>query len=163
MLKRLKATPLSAFEFLAAHVASRLWLIVGITASIFAGAQYFIGFSMFGSYLDLLLVLVLGAASLISLGMLVACRTASEELAGGLLNFLSWPMMFLSGVWFSLEGAPDFLQKLALILPLTHVIDGARAIMIDGANLLDISGHLIALIVMTGVFIAIGSYSFRWE
>ena len=43
------------------------------------------------------MVLVLGAVSLISLGLLVAARTSIEELPGGLLNLLSWPMMVMSG------------------------------------------------------------------
>jgi ABC-type multidrug transport system permease subunit len=163
MLKRLKATPLSAFEFLAAQIASRLWLIMTTTIAVFLGTDYFIDFSMFGSYLDLFIVFTVGAVSLISLGMIVASRTASEEFAGGLLNLISWPMMFLSGVWFSLEGLHPALQKLALLLPLTHLIAGARAIMIDGAGLSAIAGHLLILIIMSGIFMIIGAYSFRWE
>ena len=72
-------------------------------------------------------------------------------------------MLFLSGVWFSLEGLHPYIQKFALILPLTHVTEAARAIMIDGAGLVEISGHLLALVMMTAVFLALGSYSFRWE
>jgi hypothetical protein len=34
--------------------------------------------------------------------------------------------MGLSGIWFSLEGVLTALQKLALLLPLPHVIDAAR-------------------------------------
>ena len=163
MLKRLKATPVTPFEFLAAQVASRLWLIMAVTVTVFIGTDLFIDFRMLGSYLDLFIVFALGAVSLISLGMVVAARTASEELAGGLLNLLSWPMMFLSGVWFSLEGVHPLLQKLALIFPLTHLTEAARAIMIDGAGLLDIAPHLLALAAMSGLFLAIGSYLFRWE
>lgn len=163
LLRRLKATPLTAFEFLAAQVASRLWLIMTVTTLVYLGTDWFIDFAMFGSYLNLFIVFTLGAISLISLGMIVAARTASEELAGGLLNLISWPMMFLSGVWFSLEGLHPLLQKLALVFPLTHLIESARAIMIDGAGLADISGHLLTLAIMTLIFIAIGSYSFRWE
>ncbi len=163
MLKRLKATPLTAFEFLAAQIASRLWLIMTATTAVFLGTDYFIDFGMFGSYLDLFIVFTVGAVSLISLGMIVAARTASEEFAGGLLNLISWPMMFLSGVWFSLEGLHPVLQKLALLLPLTHLISAARAIMIDGAGLLEIAGHLLVLVIMSGIFMIIGAYSFRWE
>lgn len=163
VLRRLKATPLTPLEFLSAQVLSRLWLIVGIISLVFAGTNYFIGFSMFGSYLNLFIVLVLGAACLISLGLLIAARTASEELAGGLLNVASWPMMMLSGAWFSLEGSPGWVQKLAQIFPLTHVIDAARAIMIDGAGLAGIAGHLLILATMTAVFLALGALLFRWE
>ncbi len=163
VLKRLKATPLSAFEFLTAQIISRLWLIMIVTTIVYLGTDMFIDFTMFGSYLNLFMVFTLGAISMISLGLLIAARLASEELAGGLLNLISWPMMFLSGVWFSLEGAHPLVQKLALIFPLTHIIDAARAVMIDGATLLEIAPQLIVLMVMSAVFILIGSVLFRWE
>lgn len=163
VLKRLKATPVTAFEFIAAQVVSRLWLLLAVTVLVFAGTDLVLDFRMYGSYLDLLVVFVLGAVCLISLGLLIAARLTSEELAGGLLNAISWPMMFLSGVWFSLEGVNPWLQKLSQLMPLTHVIEAARAIMIDGASLLDTAPHLIVLAVMSVVFLTIGSYSFRWE
>jgi len=163
MLKRLKATPLTPLEFLSAQVVSRWWLTLATTVLVFVGADFFIGFPMHGSYLNLLLVFAIGALSLISLGMVVSARTTSEELAGGLLNFISWPMTFLSGVWFSLEGVHPFLQQCAQIAPLTHIIDAARAIMIDGAGLADISGHLLVLTAMTVSLMALGAWLFRWE
>jgi len=118
---------------------------------------------MYGSYLNLFLVFALGAVCMISLGLMIAARTASEELAGGLLNLISWPMMGLSGVWFSLEGLDPALQKLALIFPLTHVTTAARAVMLDGAGLAAITPDLIVLAAMSAVLLTIGSYFFRWE
>jgi len=163
MLKRIKATPVTAFEFIAAQVVSRMWLLLSVSILVFILTDLALDFRMYGSYLDLLIVFILGSICLISLGLLIAARLASEELAGGLLNAISWPMMFLSGVWFSLEGVNPWLVKLAQFLPLTHVIDGARAIMIDGAGLMDILPNLIALVAMSVIFLAIGAYTFRWE
>jgi ABC-type multidrug transport system permease subunit len=144
-------------------VVSRLWLIVAITILIYAGTNLFIGFRMLGSYLTLLLVLFAGALSMVSLSLIVAARLSSEEAANGLLNLLSLPMLFLSGVWFSLEGSSILAQKLASVLPLTHLVEAARAVMIDGAGLFDIAGNLIALAVMTVIYLLIAAYSFRWE
>ncbi len=163
MLKRLKATPLTPLEFLLAQVVSRLWLILATTALVFAGTDAVIGFPMHGSYLDLGIVFLMGAVNLISLGLIVAARATSEEVAAGILNLLSWPMTFLSGVWFSLEGVHPVLQQCAQLAPLTHIIDAARAIMIDGAGLAAISGHLLALTVMSIGFMAVGAWLFRWE
>jgi ABC-type multidrug transport system permease subunit len=163
VLKRLKATPLTAFEFLSAQVVSRLWLIVAITILIYAGTDLFIGFRMLGSYLTLLLVLLVGALSMVSLSLIVAARLSSEEAANGLLNLLSLPMLFLSGVWFSLEGSSILAQKLAFVLPLTHLVEAARAVMVDGAGLIDIAGNLVALAIMTVCYLLIAAYSFRWE
>ncbi len=163
VLKRLKATPLAAIEFLSAQVASRLWLVMAITLSVFFGTHYFLDFTMHGNYLTLIFVLTIGAIALITLGLLVASRTASEELAGGLLNLFTWPMMIMSGVWFSLEGAHPFVKTAAQILPLTHIVDAARAIMIDGATLFDVSGNVAFLIVFTVACAFIGAKTFRWD
>jgi ABC-type multidrug transport system permease subunit len=163
MLKRLKATPITAFEYLSAQIASRMILIMVVTAFVFYGTHFFVDFVMNGSHLSLFLVFALGALSMISLGLIIAARITSEETAGGLLNLFSWPMMFFSGVWFSLEGAAPVMQNIAEIFPLTHVTAAARAIMIDGAGLLDISYHLIILTVQSAVFLFFGAWFFKWD
>ena len=163
MLKRLKATPLTAFEFLTAQVVSRLWLIMAISMVVYFGTDLFLGFTMNGSYLNLFVVFALGSMCMISLGLLSASRMASEEMAGGLLNLLTWPMMFLSGVWFSLEGSPDILRQFSQLLPLTHVVDATRAIMIDGVGLLEVADNMLVLLLMTLIFLMLSSRFFRWE
>ena len=162
-LKRLKATPLGAFQFLFAQLVSRLLLIMVITAIVYAGCNLFIGFNMQGSYWTLLFVTALGAMSMISVGLLIAAHTASEELAGGMLNIVTWPMMLLSGAWFSLEGAQVWVQKVALVFPLTHLISATRAIMNEGATLSQVMPHVWVLALTSAIFIAIGAYVFKWE
>jgi ABC-2 type transport system permease protein len=162
-LKRLKATPLKPFQFLLAQMVSRLLLIQTITVLVYAGCNYFIHFQMRGSYATLFLISLAGSVCLISLGLLVAARLSSEELAGGILNLLTWPMMLLSGVWFSLEGANPVVRKIAQFLPLTHLVDGARAIMTEGGGFAQVLPQLTILLVMSVVFLAIGSMIFRWE
>lgn len=162
VLKRLGATPLKPFEYLSAQLASRMFLLMFTTAVIFGGSMLMFGFQVRGSWLALVLLFFWGAASLIALGIMAAARTESEELVGGVLNMTTWPMMFVSEVWFSLEGSPAWIQQVAQIFPLTHLITGARKVMNDGASLADVSHHLLILIVMTLVFLSISSSLFRW-
>jgi len=161
-LKRLMATPLGALQFLFAQLVSRLLLIILITSIVYFGCNLFIGFNMQGSYWTLMLVVTLGAISMISIGLLIASRTASEELAGGLLNLVTWPMMLLSGAWFSLEGAQVWVQKLSLFFPLTHLISAVRAIMNEGATLSQVMPQVTVLSVMSVAFLVIGAYVFKW-
>lgn len=162
-LKRLKATPLGAFQFLFAQLISRLLLVVVITTIVYVGCDFFIDFNMQGSYGTLLLVTTLGAMSLISIGLLVAAHTASEELAGGMLNIVTWPMMLLSGAWFSLEGAQPWVQHIAEIFPLTHMIAATRSIMNEGATLAQVMPDVWVLSLTSAVFLAIGAFVFKWE
>ena len=161
-LKRLNATPLRAIEFITAQLVSRLVLILLITVVVFVGTNSFLHYRMEGSYLDLFLVTLVGQISMIALGLLVAARVTSEELAGGLLNLVSWPMMMLSGVFFSLEGSPKILQWVSQAFPLTHMLSAARAVMLDGATLTMIAPDLLLLCAMSVVFLGLGAIGFRW-
>jgi len=163
VLKRLKATPLGALEFLTAQVVSRMSLIALVTTVVYVGCDLLIDFTMHGSYITLAFTFALGAVCLISLGLLTAARFASEEFAGGVLNVLTWPMMLLSGVWFSLEGAHPLVQKIAQVFPLTHLINAARAIMLDGAGFAEVFPQLLALGMMSAVFLILAAALFRWE
>jgi len=162
-LKRLKATPLRAWEFIIGQVISRLVVIVGSSIVVFAGTFFIVRFPMNGSYLLLLAVFSAGSFCMISLGLIFASRFKNEELVSGLLNFLTWPMMFLSGVWFSLDGIHPWLKTFSRLLPLTHLIDASRAIMIDGADFNTLKGTFLLLILLSIAFIMIGSALFKWE
>lgn len=162
-LKRLHATPLSAFEFLTAQVLSRLSLTVLVTTILYIGIASIIGFHTAGSMLLLIGLMLLGSLSMIALGLTIAARFSSEELVGGLLNLLTWPMMLLSGIWFSLEGSPQWVRWIAQIFPLTHLLDAARAVMLDGAGVAAIGTHLAYLAVTAVAFLAFGAWSFRWR
>lgn len=163
VLKRLKATPLSAFEFVSAQLFSRLFIVMFTSTIVYSGCNLLFEFFMLGSYVDLFIIGMLGAFCLISLGLLVASRSKSDELIGGLLNVTSWPMMMLSGVWFSLEGSPPILQTFADFLPLTHIVAGAREVIIEGATLNDISYHITCLLLMSALFLSLGAYFFSWN
>jgi len=162
-LKRLHATPITAFEFLAAQVLSRLGLILVVTVILFVGTAYLINVRPVGSPALLLLIAALGSLSLIALGLTIAARFSSDELVGGLLNTLTWPMMLLSGVWFSLEGSPEWVRAIAKLFPLTHMLDAARAVMLDGAGVAQVAPQLAYLAITTLVFLAFGAWSFRWR
>jgi ABC-2 type transport system permease protein len=163
VLKRLKATPVTAFQFLAAQLFSRLILIMLTSFIVFFGSIFLVGFKMQGSYVALFTYLAVGAGCMISLGLIFASRIASEELAEGLLNLLTWPMMFLSGIWFSLEGASPAIVQLSKIFPITYIVSGARQIMLEGATLSSLTAQMGILAGMGLLFLAVGSLLFKWN
>lgn len=163
VLKRLKATPVSAMNFVSAQAASRLVIVLVTSAFVFAGTNVFLNFMMKGSYLNLLLLTALAIVSMISVGLVFASRLKSEELASGLMNLVTFPMLILSGVFFSLEGSPRILQQVSRALPLTHFISGARAIMLEGAGFVDIMPHVAFLAVLTVALLTLSAFLFRWE
>ncbi|MGL4369850.1 MAG: ABC transporter permease, partial [Spirochaetota bacterium] len=162
-LKRMSVTPIHPWEFLTAQILSRMFVIIVTTFAVFSGCTLIYNFECKGSYLLLGAVYSLGAFCMISLGLIIACRSSSEEFANGVLNLLTWPMMFFSEVWFSLEGAHPWARKAAEIFPLTHTVSAARKIMNDGASAADISIQIIILSVMSAVFLCVGSILFTWQ
>lgn len=162
-LKRLKATPLTAFEYLTAQALSRVLLLIFSLVVVWLGVELIFSVQVAGSYLDLLIVFTLGAMSLTALGLLLAARGTSEELTSGLVNFITWPMMFLSEVWFSLEGAPQWVKTFSELLPLTHLLRAVRKVMNDGATLGEISFECAVLLGVTLVCLVLGAVLFSWN
>jgi ABC-2 type transport system permease protein len=163
VLKRLQAAPVSPFNFLAAQVLSRLVIMLAVSVIIYVVSDFFIDFLMLGSYWTLLLIAMVGNLCILSLGLIIASRLSNEELANGLLNFFTFPMLLLSEVWFSLDGAPQWMSQAAQFLPLTHMVQAAREVMVEGATLADVSSHLVIMCVMTVVFLGISAKLFTWR
>lgn len=163
VLKRLKATPVSALQFLGAQGLSRFLIVLATSIVVYVGTDFFLHFRMQGSYFDLLFLTCLGILSMVALGLAFASRLRNEELANGLLNLILFPMMLFSGVFFSLEGTPVPLQIAAQVFPLTHFIQAARAITLDGAGLVQVGGDVLFLGVFTAGCLAIAAWLFKWE
>ena len=163
VLRRLQATPLSAFEFLTAQVISRLAVVLTATFVVYAGANLALDFVMRGSWAALILVYATGALCLISMGLIIAARLRTEELADGVLNVLSWPMLLLSGVWFSMEGTNPAAQFISRLLPLTHLVDAAREVMVEGAGVVQVLPEIALLGGMGLVLLLVAAWLFRWD
>ncbi|GMG86817.1 ABC transporter permease [Biformimicrobium ophioploci] len=163
VLKRLQATPVKPAEFLLAQALSRLCILLIVSTIVFIVCKLMVNFLMLGSYSTLYIIAICGNLALIALALIIAARTASEEAANGILNFFSFPMLLLSGVWFSLDQAPEWLQGVAAVFPLTHMVSAARSVMLEGATLADVAPQLGILLAMTIVFLIIAATLFRWR
>ncbi len=162
VLKRLKATPVTALEYLTAQMLSRVFLLLFTVAIVWAGCDMVFSFHTRGAVLDAAVVFAMGSIALTSMGLLVAARGTSEEVANGVINFISWPMMFLSEVWFSMEGAPHWIQNVAGFLPLTRMLAALRSILNDGATLAQVGPDLVFLGAVSLVCLLVAAWLFSW-
>ena len=163
VLKRLKATPISSFGFVSAQMVSRFIIVFITSIIVFVGTDVFINFMILGSYLNLLLLTGIAVLCMNSLGLLFASRLKSEELLSGIMDVVEFFVIMLSGVFFSLEGKPLLMRQISRFIPLTHYIEGARKIMLEGSNLLAIMPNLLSLSAITLVFLILAGILFRWE
>lgn len=162
-LKRLKATPLTALEYLTAQTLSRIFLLMFTLTVVWAGSDLIFNFHVQGSILLVFLLFFLGGLALCSIGLILAARGTSEEFTSGVLNFISWPMMFLSEVWFSLEGSSAWLKTISQLFPLTHMLKGIRAVMNEGATFADVQLECLFLIIFTAIALSISAKMFSWN
>src|ERR687896_365928 len=161
-LRRLFATPTSPAYFLSAQVLSRL--IIGIVqVAILFGVGIWFGLQMFGDYVTLLVIVLIGSAIFLAVGFAIAGWAKTEDQAAPVANIVSLPMMFLSGVFFPREAMPDFLAGITAFMPLTYVNDALRAVVNEGANLLALGPELLGMAVWVVITFVLAVLMFRWE
>jgi ABC-type multidrug transport system permease subunit len=163
VLKRFKATPLRATEFVGAQIISRFFIVVVMAVVVFLATHLVLKFRMEGSWILLFSVMCLAVLSHIAMGLLMSSRLKSEEVAGGVMNFITFPMMIFSGIFFSLEGAPRFLQVFSKVFPITHFLDASRLVMLEGAGFVQILPQLAVLAGSTVLFFILAAVFFKWE
>jgi ABC-2 type transport system permease protein len=161
-LRRLFATPTSPSYFLSAQVLSRLIIGLVQVAILFAVGIWF-GLQMFGDYMTLFIVVIIGSAIFLALGFGIAGWAKNEDQAAPVANLVSLPMMFLSGVFFPRDAMPEFLAAITAFLPLTYVNEALRAIVNEGANMMALGPQLLGMAVWVVISFVIAVRLFRWE
>ena len=73
------------------------------------------------------LVLIL-SLSLSGLGILVASQMRSQQGFQFVVQLMIFPLIFLSGVFFPIDGVPAWLQVVAKVNPLTYGVDAIRQV-----------------------------------
>ena len=123
LLKRVRGTPLPMSIYLGAWLTGAA--VTGILAVflLFAVAIPAFGVKIYLDTLPAALVtLVLGAACLSSVGLAVATLAKSADQAMPIAQLTFLPISFISGIWFPLSNAPDWLMKIANFFPLAHIV-----------------------------------------
>jgi ABC-2 type transport system permease protein len=162
LLKRLLATPMKRSDFLWSIMISRIILTVVDVVIFLVFASFVFDITVRGSYLALCLMILMGSVCFAGFGMLVASRVTKIESAHGLMNLVILPSYLFSGVFFSSSNFPEWAQPIVSVLPLTALNDGLRAVINDGAGLVDVSGYALIMLVWTVLCYAIGARLFRW-
>jgi ABC-2 type transport system permease protein len=163
LLKRLAATPMRRSDSLLAILLSRLLFLIFETAALVAVGWGAFGVAVQGNVLAVFVLAILGGMGFTGIGLLVAARTQSTEVAGGLMNFVMLPMYLLSGAFFSSKHFPEVLQPFIRALPLTALNDSMRAVINEGAGL---SSQIvpIAILLAWGVIsFVVALRLFRWQ
>ena len=163
LLKRLVASPMRRWQFLAAYLISRLAMLILEVAAFLGFARLMFAVPFRGSLWQLALLCVLASLSFSALGLLVSSRARTMEAASGLMNLVMLPMWILSGVFFSASRFPAAIQPIVRALPLTAAIDALRGNMLQGMNLGQMMAPIAILLAWVAVPFAVSLRIFRWR
>jgi ABC-2 type transport system permease protein len=163
VIRRIMATPLSRRNYMAAHVLMRLVLAVLQVLVLLAVAIFAFKVTIIGSIWAILLITVLGSALFLCLGFAVSAFVATENQAPAIMQLVTLPQMFLSGVFFSRDAVPAFLKPVSDVLPLTFLNEGLRQVSTAGASLGEIQGDVIGIAIWTALLFVIAFRFFKLE
>ncbi len=162
ILRRLRTTPVSPLIVLAAQVVVVFAMTcLGMLMLIAVGVLvYHVRFD--GNVLSMLAGFILSSLSFFGIGFILAGTMPTVRTAWVVAMVLLYPMMLLSGAFFSVEILPAAVQKVSAFIPLTYVVNLLRGLWFGepwGAHLLDV-GVLAGMLVLG---IIISAKTFRWE
>jgi ABC-2 type transport system permease protein len=143
--RRLAVTPLPKWVFLLAQILQRVTLIALQTTLLLVAAWLGFKIANQGSYLLLAALVVFGTATFLAMGFALSSFASTVETYGAISNLVFFPMMLLSGVYFRLDSAPQWMQKAVFVLPLSPFLRMLRSVFNDGANL---AGHGVGLAIL---------------
>lgn len=127
VLKRIRGTPLPTWIYIIAQVSQATVLTLLITAVIVIAGKAFYGVHLpQGTLPAFLATLVVGTAAFCCLGIAMTAIIPTESAAPAVANAVILPLLFISGVFFPLHGAPGWLATLADIFPVAHFSDAVR-------------------------------------
>ncbi len=159
-LKEVMVTPVSRVSIVLGRVAG------GVTMALFQGVLVLIA----GLFLGLntgpigvvfsLLFMVLISSAFVGLGLAFASKMEDMHGFQLIMNFLMFPLFFLSGAIFPISELPSILVALSYINPLTYGVDALRGTLLGASNFSIIVDTAI-LLVFSIAMVGFGAYLFE--
>jgi ABC-2 type transport system permease protein len=163
ILKRIRSTPLPAATYLGATLTSTLLVFALQAAAIMGLGAVLYDWRLPTEWPSLFASFALGALCFAGLGFGAAALIRSDEGASAVVNVLILPMTFLSGGFGPTRDFPEFLQRIADVLPLTYLIDLVESAVYRGEPLWEQPGAVIVLLAWGVAGWLIAGRWFGWE
>lgn len=163
LLRRLRLAPISTPSIVLARVGVSLLVALGQTAIFIGLAVSAFGLQLTGAWPLVIPLVLAGTLAFLSIGLLAGSISKTEEGAVGLANFIVLPMAFLSGSFFSLDGAPGWLQAVSRALPLRHLNDAMLDVLVRDQAIEAVVQPILILLGFAAVCSLVASRLFRWD
>jgi ABC-2 type transport system permease protein len=163
ILKRLRATPLPPWTYIAATLASTLIVFVLQTIALFLIGRLAYGTPFPSAVGSLVLAVVLGAGAFAALGVAAASLIRSADGSSAVVNFILLPMAFLTGSFGPTRHYPAFLRAIGDVLPLKYFIEIVNAVYLRGHGLWTKPAAIAVLAAWGATGLVAAALKFRWE
>jgi ABC-2 type transport system permease protein len=163
LLRRLVATPMKKSHFLIALITVRIIMNFIESAVLFIFALFAFKITIQGDISALIIMFLAGNIAFAGIAVFVSSHTSNTEVGNGLINFVVFPMMILSGIFFSYQNFPDWSLPVIRNLPLAMLTDGIRGIFNEGAGYPEVILPILILLSTGIIFFAAGLKIFKWH
>jgi ABC-2 type transport system permease protein len=164
ILKRLGATPLPRRTLVLSQVILRLIIAFVQTVIILTVGRLVFDVQVGNQIVLMAIFIVLGGLSFVAMGYLVASFARTEAAGQAIVQVIQFPMMFLSGIFWPIEFAPDWLRPVVHVMPLTYLGDALRQVMVEGSTkMFPLPLDALILIGWLLVSLSVAFRFFRWE
>lgn len=163
ILRRMQSTTLRPWQFIAGQITARL-LLNGSQALIVLLVGFLVfGTQVNGSWLELILFVLLGTLTFMAIGFIIASLAKNPESAGPIAGFISFPLLFLGGIFFPISNMPGWLQPIIQLIPIAHLSTALREIMNIGSGLGTLWPEALLLTGWMAAAFILATLTFRWE
>ena len=161
ILKRIKTTPATAFEFIGSHIISNFFMTI-IQVAIIAFICYLLGYSPVGSVTNLtfaFIFLMIFSLSTIGFGLITATVAKNAKAAGGIIWIFMLPQQMLASGLYPLPNEAEMISK---FMPLYYASD-ALTNLFNGISLTEFTiwWDLIILTIFSAVLVITGILLFK--
>lgn len=144
-LENVIVTGFNPLRFLTEKILSMVVCISVISAICLVLVFAVTGVPSVEGILSIIVVLLVGEFLFISLGVGLSAFIPNEQVSGVIISLVELPMMFMSGVFFSIYQMNELVIPIANLNPLTHFIEMIRGLTLKQASLVDIVDPLLIL------------------
>jgi ABC-2 type transport system permease protein len=124
ILKRRRATPMPAWALIVSQSLTVVLMAIGTVALLLiVGALAFGVHIPSNGIVALVLGVIGGALAFCGLGFALSTFADSADSAQPMIQLVTFPLFFISGIWIPLSELPTFLQIIAKVFPVEHVAD----------------------------------------
>ena len=159
--ERLMASPVSRLDILVGYLLGFLLFAMIQTLILFFYAVYVLKADFRGELWQIIVFQIVIGILAVCLGIFISAFAKNEFQMVQFIPLIIVPQIFVCGLLFPVEIMPDYLQWLAKFLPLTYAVDGIRALMLQGKDLMDIGKEIGVLAAYAAVLMILAGISLR--